>query len=205
MSFLARVFSWNRLVPCWEREAQSWTGVAGRIEKAGYPNQGQNLVMGDLELNKACVFLLDSMFLRRCKEALISGPDEKMAFVTGPAIGNFAVVPLCIMRPRYEVSSPFGAQAEAVSKHRILCRFENEGHLLLGIFHSHPGTGPWSVRESSTDVENQERYESVGYRIISGIFSRDGFVRFFSNRFPFRVRIYGNGIEEVRDNVYRIA
>ena len=50
----------------------------------------------------------------------------------------------------------------------------------------------------------QRALERAGYQVITGIFSRDGHVRFFTNRMPFRVRVFGSGIERTGEHAFRI-
>ena len=79
------------------------------------------------------------------------------------------------------------------------------GYLLTGCFHSHPGSGKGSVSPSSTDIKNQKKLENTGYKCISAIFSRDGFIRFFTVNNPFEVKVVGKGVECVAENVYRLT
>ena len=50
-----------------------------------------------------------------------------------------------------------------------------------------------STQPSDTDVANQERFAAIGWDAIGGIFSLDGYVRFFGTGKNFDVELYGNG------------
>ena len=78
------------------------------------------------------------------------------------------------------------------------------GLLPLGYFHSHPGCGPRATRPSDTDRQTQAIMEESGSKIIGGIFSRDGFVRFYANDWEPDIRIVGKQIRKVAQNVYHL-
>ncbi len=149
-------------------------------------------------------YLLSSLFLRECREKLTPTANEEMCAVTGVAVDDHVLVPSVLVPVNYERSSPGGVAAKLSSSHARLKDMGRHGHTLQAMFHSHPGSGPSSVRESRTDVAAQERFERAGYRVITGIFSRDGYVRFFANGVKFKVQVYGNGVKEVGRNVFKL-
>lgn len=148
-------------------------------------------------------YLFSSFFLRECLSRLTPGDDEELGVVTGVRVGDLCV-PHLLLPLEYEFSSPCGCAAKMSSSHACLREVGEEGHTLLAMFHSHPGTGQGSVRESATDIATQDRFERAGYQAITGIFSRDGHIRFFTNKLRFHVQVYGAGVKEVSKNVYRI-
>lgn len=150
-------------------------------------------------------YLMDTLWLSRVQRQLTRGAPEQAVFVSGPRVEK-CCVPLVSYEPEYVVASASGLDARPESTHRILRVMDGAGHVLLGMFHSHPGMGAESVHPSGTDIAAQARFEQF-YEAISGIFSRgrrEYFVRFFSNRMPFRVELFGRG-EEVEPNVFRIV
>ena len=149
-------------------------------------------------------FVLDSLFLRTCRRTLTGGPAEELYLVTGVKVDGGMLVPCCLLPMEYEHASPTGVAAKFLSSHEQLRRLARHGHVLHLVVHAHPGTGPDSVQESAVDIAAQDRLERAGYPAISGIFSKDGYVKFFANNTAFRIRIYGSGIKEVRHHVYQI-
>jgi hypothetical protein len=51
----------------------------------------------------------------------------------------------------------------------------------------------------------QKRLEAGGYNAIGGIFTRDGQIRFFSHKLPFMVEVYGKGVEQIEDTLFRFT
>ena len=79
------------------------------------------------------------------------------------------------------------------------------GYPLHMVCHSHPGRGINANLPSSTDMDHQLRLERGGYKCISCIFSRDGYVRFFSAGFPFAVDIFGEGVKDLGYNTFYLT
>jgi len=149
------------------------------------------------------VYHFDSLFLRQCLCELTPGPDEELLIISGIRRGRDNV-PLLRYKPAYEHSSMGGVAADARSSHATLRFLREHGHACLAMFHSHPGSGPGAVRESGTDIAAQARFEKAGYRVLTGIFARDGHLRLFANTLKFRVQFHGNGIKKVGDGVFKI-
>lgn len=78
--------------------------------------------------------------------------------------------------------------------------------LALGChFHSHPGFGAGATRPSATDRRFQERLERGGHVAVGGIFSRDGYLRFFGGEERgFVVDVQGRHIREIEEHVYKL-
>ena len=105
---------------------------------------------------------------------------------------------------RHQKRSYVGVTADHKDTHQLLIRLEVAGHRLLAHFHSHPGNGPGSTYPSGIDERFQDGLERGGHTALMGIFSRDGFVRFIRLRDQFALTVFGEGIERVEDNVYRL-
>ncbi|MBU0515263.1 MAG: hypothetical protein KJ621_10880 [Proteobacteria bacterium] len=101
-------------------------------------------------------------------------------------------------------SSPTYARSNLLSTRDALADMHQYGSLLTGVFHSHPGRGRSAVHPSQTDIRNQKKLEDAGYKCISAVFSRDGWVRFFTVNSPFRVVVKGKGVECVEENLYKL-
>ena len=76
---------------------------------------------------------------------------------------------------------------------------ENFGHHVLGVFHSHTSNGPESTTPSSIDHNFMQRMAKIGCHCLGGIFSLDGYVRFFKESESFDIDIYGKGVEKIAD------
>lgn len=95
------------------------------------------------------------------------------------------------------------ATGDHESTHRIVIDAQERGHALVGIFHSHPGNGPESTRPSGVDWANQETWEAC-YGIVSGIWSRDGYLRLFSMQ-DRHISVEGNDVTRIGKDVYQLA
>jgi len=150
-------------------------------------------------------YMVSSRFLHQCLACLVkdSGGNEKLHFITGSEIGPFKVLDEIIEFPmKYQTVA--GACGELSSTHEKLVELDEWGHALHAIFHTHPGMGPLTTRPSHTDRSTQGRYERGGYLCIGGIFTRDGYVKFFSVKHKFRVYVHGKGVEQIDENLYRL-
>jgi proteasome lid subunit RPN8/RPN11 len=105
---------------------------------------------------------------------------------------------------KMETSGIAYACADAASSAKVLIDLEPYGSLLTGYFHTHPGRGPGANRPSSVDLANQAQLEQGNYHTIGGIFSRDGYVRFFTDQLKFTASISGKGVEHVQTNLWKL-
>ena len=150
------------------------------------------------------VFITSTRFLMECYRYLMQRETEVLHDVSG--ISHNGIYTLENLEALEIKESSFTrAKSDLISTNRTLVRLEKFGLLLTGIFHSHPGRGSSSVTPSATDIRNQRKYEKVGYTCVGGIFSRDGWVRFFSAGLKFEVVVKGKGVHRAGDNLYRIT
>lgn len=154
--------------------------------------------------NSAPEYIVSSLFLVQSHRVLASCPDENMLIATGKDFGPVKIIDTQVSVEVSEQSKVF-VRADSDSLGKALCSLDDYGHKLLAWFHSHPGTGPASVNPSATDLDTQNRLERGGYPVVGGIFSRDGYVRFFSikNRFS-SIRIYGKLVEKKDETTFHI-
>jgi proteasome lid subunit RPN8/RPN11 len=156
--------------------------------------------------NSIPTYLISSWFLADCQRQLIDTAKghERLHFVTGMRTDNVRtldrMVPVAL-----ETSSAIHAAADQLAANRILIEMDEWGHSVHGLFHSHPGAGPRATHPSSTDYATHERYEQGGYPLVGAIFVKDGYVRFFSKASDFTIKIYGQGVEQVDENIFKIA
>jgi proteasome lid subunit RPN8/RPN11 len=149
-------------------------------------------------------YIVSSLFLVQSHRVLASCPDENMLIATGKDFGPVKIIDTQVSVEVSEQSKVF-VRADSDSLGKALCSLDDYGHKLLAWFHSHPGTGPASVNPSATDLDTQNRLERGGYPVVGGIFSRDGYIRFFSikNRFS-SIRIYGKLVEKKDETTFYI-
>jgi hypothetical protein len=154
--------------------------------------------------NQEITYLVGSLFLYDCYKELVHGPDEDMHYVTGLKLGSILTMDRIITFD-LDAATPVFAQGNLASSHEALIRLTRFGHRLHGLFHRHPGRGKESTRPSYIDLDTQERQESGKYPVIGAIFTKDGFVRFFSAKNQFQIVTYGEGVEHVGETVYRLT
>jgi proteasome lid subunit RPN8/RPN11 len=150
-------------------------------------------------------YLLSSWFLTECASYLVGDlrGHERLLMISGVKIREGQRTLDRMVRVELADQSAIHALANQHELQRHLIEFsERWGHALHGLFHSHPGTGVLATRPSSTDLETHERYER-GYPVVGMICVRDGFLRFFSHR-PFTIRLYGKGVEQHDDHLFKI-
>lgn len=157
----------------------------------------------DAEVN-ALNYKIGSLFLRECAEYLTSSSEEVMHLVTGLEVYPGLYIIDKMEKIKFEASI-ISAKADINDLFRKLVEMdETYGHLLLGVFHSHPFSGMAGTRPSGIDKKLQDVFESSGYKAIQAVFSQDGYIRFFSNKLSFEIEIYGKSIKKIGkgDNEY---
>jgi len=148
-------------------------------------------------------YQVSSWFLHDCNKYLMKCPVEALHFVTGMEIdGGFTLDKM--IEVAMSRQTPVSAVGDVSSTHRALLEMESYGHRLVACFHSHPGCGPGATTPSATDIDYQARQEKGGYIAIGGIFSRDGYFRAFSLDLPFRIEIYGKGVQKIDERLFRL-
>lgn len=135
----------------------------------------------------------------------VNGFREEFHYATGLLIDPLTCVVTHIVPVQYARQSAGGLRVADGSNIAALANLDRLGLPLLMHFHSHPGFGRDANRPSSVDRAFQERLERGGHRAIGGIFSRDGFVRFFADDLDrFVVEICGKNVHKVGDNEFQI-
>lgn len=140
-------------------------------------------------------YVMGSLFLGQCKSLLTRDEKEFMFYVTG--MEDDGVIYLTTLLT-FECSerSVGGVHGDDESVFQAVMAMQGAGHRLYGWFHSHPGSLA-ACSPSATDIGMQGRLESLGYPAIGGIFTRDGYIRFFSVERRFGIQIHGQGVEDV--------
>ena len=129
--------------------------------------------------------------------------NESIVDISGIRYGNIFLMERmeCVA---HESTSPVHARSDLQSTFRTLMIIDAYGGVLAGVFHIHPGRGPGATQPSSTDFVDQARREKGGMNAIGGVFSRDGFIRFFTHRMPFDVQVVGKGVKEHGEHLLEI-
>lgn len=125
--------------------------------------------------------------------------EESFHLFTGVLVDSKAIIERVIpIKPTHQ--SMIGWIGDPIDVAKTLIGLADFEHLLLATAHIHPGYGEESTFHSSIDHTYQETLERGGFQCISCIFSRDGYLRFFSTTDRFAIRIYGKGVETINEN-----
>ena len=149
-------------------------------------------------------FIVGSELLYEAYRKLCSIKTESILYAVGNSFGNsYSIVRLIDLK--LDKSEYAYASADPAFSSKELIELEEYGTLLTCYFHAHPGNGINANHPSGTDISNQQRLEKGKYNTIGGIFSRDGHLRFFSDKLQYKVTISGKGVEHVSENAYRLT
>jgi hypothetical protein len=150
------------------------------------------------EVFEGLKFQISSIFLRECWEFTTSDPAkrERLLIITGPVTPDGTRILSRVENIPYDKQSAGYVSADLSSSHKALVSLsEKHGHLLLALFHSHISKGASSTSPSAVDIRNMERKHRDGILCLGGIFSLDGFVRFFTVDDDFSIDVYGKGVD----------
>ena len=162
-----------------------------------------NLIAGSLMQLKEPTYLVSSLFLQDSFKVLNQRAVESLHFITGPEIGEIKVLDR-IVNFELEQQNTVYAKANSESIRRVLIQLNEYKFKLWGYFHIHPGSGASSTFPSSTDLTLAKLLDRGGYEAIGAIFSRDGFVRFFSQK-QFKIQVYGGGVEKINERLFHLV
>ena len=168
-------------------------------------NALKNVPEPNVHRNDIPTYECSAMLLSDVNESLVDGNDEeRICYCTG--IENDKTntfVPTKILAPELAEQSSVFARGKGASTKNIMLSLDKYEHTMLLHCHSHPGTGPSSIRPSSIDIRCHRDLEKF-YPVIGLIFSQDRYFRAFSVSRKFEIRIFGTGVEEHGDNVFRL-
>lgn len=155
--------------------------------------------ISSLEPKLVLRYRIGSLFLKECFDYLTSSPEEVIHLVTGIELEKNLFILDRLEKIKYQASI-VGAKADVKDLFKRLIEVnEKYGHLLLAVFHSHPFGGVAGTCPSGIDRNLQESLEKAGYKSVQAIFSRDGHIRFFSNKLSFEIEVYGKGVEKISE------
>jgi hypothetical protein len=150
---------------------------------------------------KGDTYQISSLFLKESWDYLVSAPSrgERLHLVTGTVTQEGTRVLSKMQKLKLTDQSPVYVKADDRDAHQtIICLEEDFGHLVLGMFHSHMSKGAGSTSPSSIDTAFLQRMEKLGCNCLGGIFSLDGFVRFYARQ-DFELQLYGKGLVKIHD------
>ena len=148
-------------------------------------------------------YVTSSLFLHDCFDFLNTKKVESLHFVTGPELGYASVLDRIIDFEIERQTSVF-ARGDSNSVRKVLIQLGKYEHKLQGCFHIHPGIGTDSTTPSCIDLRLQETLDRGGYTAIGAIFSRDGFIRFYSST-DFELQVYGKGVDGIDGKLYHLT
>jgi len=148
-------------------------------------------------------YLVSSLFLHENFDLMKDDSTETFYYVTGPEVCGVKILDK-IEKFGYEERS--GVFAKAVTKEStlILIKLDLHGHRLWGYFHSHTQPGVSGTGPSWVDLRLRDTLDRGGHKAIGVIFSKDGFIRFFSPK-PFKIIIYGEGVVKINEELYHLV
>ena len=150
-------------------------------------------------------YQISSLFLKDCLKYLKSDPghNERIHLVTGTITAEGTKVLSRMEKVRYDRQSAVYVRAEKIDSHqKIVSLAEDYGHLVLAVFHSHTSEGISATAPSSIDRSFLQRMAKIGCDCLGGIFSLDGYVRFFMANEKFEIEVYGKGIKKITENSF---
>jgi hypothetical protein len=158
----------------------------------------------DAEASASTSYVAGSWFLYDCHTYLTQRQPEWLHYVTGVRVQGVRTLDRIVGFALAEQSMTYVRGDEEASRD-ALCDIAERGHFLHGAFHSHRAKGPGSISPSQTDIRHQERLERGRYPVVSAIFSEDGYIRFFTLHRPFAVAIFGTGVEQIDDALFKLT
>lgn len=151
------------------------------------------------------IYLTDYTLLHRAYKLLTRDEEEGFCVVTGPDINDNIYTLARIIEPEMEVRSATGAKPDFGKMADLLGEMEEkQGSRMISYFHSHPGKGIGGTSPSGIDHDTQDGYERGGYPSIGAIFSRDGYIRFYSHERDFQIEVSGKGGEQIEKKIFRL-
>jgi len=149
------------------------------------------------------LFVMNTYLLARCAQLLRYEREEKMLFCAGPVLNRVCLL-TDVFLPKLESSFARVKQASGELA-RVVRILEPFGLKVTGVFHSHPGLGV--PHPSFDDYHYHAIAERLGYRVIGGIFTNSGYVRFFTHKIDFEVILLGKNVEVVdaQKHIFRLG
>lgn len=151
-------------------------------------------------------YMMSALTIREACTILTKTDDEDLRFATGLVVAPMQYAITRFLDFELRRKSAVFAEGEQEAVARLMIGLHNVDHKLFMTWHSHPGSGAGSTTPSHIDQDFHRRLEAGNYPVIGGIVNRQGYVRFFSYKRPFKISIYGKGVELIDEkyNVYKL-
>ncbi len=149
------------------------------------------------------VLVLSSLMLANSFRVCNETQDEGMHFIAGIEYDGLCIGTHIIPFP-YAQRSIAGAAGDPKATHKIVIETHEARHRILALLHSHPGSGPDANFPSSIDDRTQRLWERTS-RLVGGIWSRDGYLRWYSVNVAFRIEVVGNYMEKIDDHQFHLV
>lgn len=150
-------------------------------------------------------YQISSLFLNDCYQYLKadSKSNERIHLVTGTITAEGTKILSRMEKLKYDKQNTvYVAANKTDSLQKMINLTENYGHKVLAVFHSHTSKGASSTLPSAIDHSFLQRMDKIGCHCLAGIFSFDGFVRFFKETGSFEIDLYGKGADKITDKSY---
>lgn len=166
-------------------------------------NQRQALV--DLAPARSPVptLVVSSWMLKDSFGVCTATEDEGLHLLVGVEHDG-VLIPTRIIECDYTRRTAVRATATREGVHKAMADTAEAGHRVFAIIHSHPGSGPEANHPSSIDLRTHELWEGIS-SVIGGIWSRDGYLRWFTSAKPFEVQVVGTQMERLGDRLWRLT
>jgi hypothetical protein len=198
---------------CLQTKRQGMPNIYRVIQRVRRKYNNKNRLLKPEQNTTPIRFCVDSIFLAAAARYLLR-PDikkwdfdlvERFHYATGGQIDDRTYTINHIIPVDYAKQSCVYLSVDDSSNINQLAKLDSWGVPLVAHFHSHPSNGPEANHPSGIDRSFQERLERGGHVAIGGIFSQDGYLRFFAgDDSRFQISIFGNHVKEISKNVYRI-
>lgn len=152
------------------------------------------------------IYNIPSLIMLKSFGELNQQDEESLHLMSGIVLGEEIILDM-IISVKLAYSSIGGVRADPDDNLKKLVLLDDYGFALYAVFHIHPSDGLRSSHQSPIDEKFQETMERGGYKSILGIFSRDGFLRFYRTKDDFKIKIIGKGLEVIdeKSKIYKIT
>lgn len=144
-------------------------------------------------------FVIPARLLVEQSKFLTRDPAEDMVLVSGISLyGGTLRVAYRVLEFEKLQRSRGGVVGDPLSVITHMTDLERWGERAILALHSHPGCGVDATMPSSIDRDYLSNTWRAGYRIVSGIYSQDGFLRFLCDGADARITVSGRGVTFVQ-------
>jgi len=157
------------------------------------------------EYNEKPVYRMSAWLVRDAFKYLTRLPEESLCFVAGQQVRDNSYTLERLIKVDHEIQTSSRAKAQVNSSAQALSEIDDYGASFTAHLHSHPFAGEGGTRPSNKDFKFQSSLEGGGYVCIGGIFSRDGYLRFFSHQREFEVQVTGLGVSRAGENLFLLT